>query len=1143
MTRDQPKFCRLAGVIVGLAVVAAVVAAASHASAEKLADVSRLDLDRALAKEGAPTRVRWLFRPRMGFQRSSLAADGGALEIARLPRFADLRILEAPIDSAAQVEAIWSLLGELVRDVRGTAALDETTQLVGAGSGLWNGLGLKGDAASTVAILDSGVDTAHDDLGDADFDNQDAPPLAGDDGDWAAATPQGLSFDYLFRVVGWHDVSDDLPQALGPYDYHYHGTAVASAAFGGGRLNSNGRGVAPEGRFVVVKTWNFENRWERWASDFLLGVDWVIANRDLYRIQACLVTTLWPTDLGMSDAVNALVDAGIAVICASGNTGDTEMGYPAVLDDVIAVGATNSQGLVASYSTSSPPGQGRLDLVAPGGSLSDPQDLVEVADNEPNDSYRGRVGTSLAAAHVAGAVSILNQARRESGRPWRRDRAQVRWLKTILRATAAETPGAEVGAQGTPRTNRFGADDYEGWGLLQIRAALGAVRDVLWVGEDRRFDLFALTDGPAVWAARMPVEGIEPLSLDLIPPPGADLDLFLYHEQDDGLRLAARSDRNGLGQAESLRLDHALVGWYVVVVKRVAGVGEGHLFTGRDDPLNPQWPLRLLSAQVTAPTRYDLDGDGLEEMILTNNLFSSPTDHRIYAVRAGGQSLPGFPRFLAGAVDRPGALSAPAVGRFGAGVSVVAAGETGELFAVDANGGFQFRTAVAGRTPTSNPMIIDEGTGAHVVVGTPQGLVMVDTAGAADDTLSLGAGVILDPAAADLDADGFDEIAVMDKNFVLHVVESDGVAWPGWPRSFGATVETTAPVFLGAADGAPPSRLAFARVDNLGGAWMHLLALDGSDVTGFPLALNAASATALKLSPISAAPLERNGPLHVLITVAELSNAGQASLEFRAVGLDASLGLSRSLALARREFDSSFFSLAAIRLSEPLALEWTSAGEFEFVQNAQVLWSEIVGAPTPRFGSTRRWIAWSQVGVPGADQMHLNEGRRSFSSDVAMSAMVGDLDGDGRTELYLPRGAGVAMFRTRLATELSRIWSMERGDPARHGCAGCVADVVVAAPDAPDGPVRAILRAAPNPFNPRTSLQLEGVGAGPLRWELFDARGRRLRRWTSNADGSAVHRESFDAIDEHGRPLASGSYFLRVSDGRRWVGQRITLLQ
>ena len=32
------------------------------------------------------------------------------------------------------------------------------------------------------------------------------------------------------------------------------------------------RHLAPEGRFVVVKTWNFEGRWERWASDFFLGV-------------------------------------------------------------------------------------------------------------------------------------------------------------------------------------------------------------------------------------------------------------------------------------------------------------------------------------------------------------------------------------------------------------------------------------------------------------------------------------------------------------------------------------------------------------------------------------------------------------------------------------------------------------------------------------------------------------------------------------------------------------------------------------------------------------------------------------------------------------------------------------------------------
>ncbi len=1110
-------------------------------SSRPLSDLADIDLDRTQLREGPATRVRWLFRPSPGFARAQLSSDGGAVEVARLVRFSDLRILEAPAESLAAVEAAWSGHGQLQLDISGTALLDESTVLVGSGSGLWDTLGLRGDGASSVALLDSGVDTAHDDLGDPDFDDQDTPPMAGDADDWSAGTVDGLDKDFAIRVVGWRDVADDLPQAVGPYDYHYHGTAVASAAFGGGKIDSRLKGVAPEGRFVVVKIWNFENRWERWASDFLLGADWVLAKRDLYNIRACLVTTSWPADLGIGAAVDSLLNAGIAVIAAAGNSPAEAMGYPARLADVITVGATNSQGRLASYSTPADPGSAWLDLVAPGGSLVDPTDMVRVADNEPNDAYRGRVGTSIAAAHVAGAVSILQQSIRESGHSWRYDRDQVRWLASVLRITAAEVDGAESGAAGTPRTNRFGPDDWEGWGLLQIPAAVGAVREVLWVGEDRRFQLTAAVDGPASWAARLPVQGVDPLSLDLIPPPGADFDLLLYFEEADGHRVVARSDHPGLGRAESVRLDHPRSGWYVVVVKRVLGAGEARLLTGSDSPLNPMWPLELLSVQTSAPTRYDLDQDGREELILTNELFASPSDHRIYVVDSEGRSRTGFPRFLAGNPQRIGHLETPAVGRFGSEVSILAAGETGELYAVTASGGFRFRSEVTRSSPTTAPMIIDEGTVAHAVLGAPAGLILVDTAGAAEDTLEWGAGFRREAAAADLDGDGADEIVAVDDAYVLHVVESTGQAWPGWPQPLSNTVEITAPVLMGLSDGAPPPFIAVGRIDLLGGCWLHLWTLDGNPVSGFPLRLNSAESTALDLSPLSVAPILRGGELNFVLSFAQMSQAEEVSLEFRAVGADGSLNVSASMSIARREFTNTFFDVATIDLSEALVVEWTSSGTFEFVQHAQLAWVELVRAPAPRFGSTDRWILWPTAPGLAAASWDLDEGHRLGLVDRATAPLVADLDADGRTELYLPRGDGIAKFRSRLPGDLGGLWSRERGGAARRACGGCEAQIVVANP--PERRVEARLRVWPNPFNPRTLLELEVPGSGSIEWELFDLLGRRLRHWIVQHAGPEPYRQEFEAVDDRGHELASGSYFLRASFGRQALVRRLVLIR
>jgi hypothetical protein len=86
---------------------------------------------------------------------------------------------------------------------------------------------------------------------------------------------------------------------------------------------------------------------------------------------------------------------------------------------------------------------------------------------------------------------------------------------------------------------------------------------------------------------------------------------------------------------------------------------------------------------------------------------------------------------------------------------------------------------------------------------------------------------------------------------------------------------------------------------------------------------------------------------------------------------------------------------------------------------------------------------------------------------------------------------------------------------------------VVAAPT----PARrsALGPARPNPFNPRTTLELRLERAGPATLTIHDARGRHLRTlFTGVADAGAVPIE-FDGLDDAGRPLASGVYFARLS--------------
>jgi hypothetical protein len=79
--------------------------------------------------------------------------------------------------------------------------------------------------------------------------------------------------------------------------------------------------------------------------------------------------------------------------------------------------------------------------------------------------------------------------------------------------------------------------------------------------------------------------------------------------------------------------------------------------------------------------------------------------------------------------------------------------------------------------------------------------------------------------------------------------------------------------------------------------------------------------------------------------------------------------------------------------------------------------------------------------------------------------------------------------------------------------------------------------AAPNPFNPRTTLRYDLPVAGHVRLDLFDLRGRLVRRLAAGERPAGAHAVLLDAAD-----LASGIYLLRLNGpGGSVATQRVTL--
>lgn len=126
----------------------------------------------------------------------------------------------------------------------------------------------------------------------------------------------------------------------------------------------------------------------------------------------------WPA---VNLAAWLLTKSGVAVVAGAGNSGEhsthaNKIGAPACMPDVISVGATQKSQTFAGYSNAA----GILDLLAPAGSSSNTHfttcldyfghtyhEATWSAFPSTNCSYFQLYGTSMATAHVSGAIALL----------------------------------------------------------------------------------------------------------------------------------------------------------------------------------------------------------------------------------------------------------------------------------------------------------------------------------------------------------------------------------------------------------------------------------------------------------------------------------------------------------------------------------------------------------------------------------------------------------------------------------------------------------------------------------------------------------------------------------------------------------------
>ena len=88
-----------------------------------------------------------------------------------------------------------------------------------------------------------------------------------------------------------------------------------------------------------------------------------------------------------------------------------------------------------------------------------------------------------------------------------------------------------------------------------------------------------------------------------------------------------------------------------------------------------------------------------------------------------------------------------------------------------------------------------------------------------------------------------------------------------------------------------------------------------------------------------------------------------------------------------------------------------------------------------------------------------------------------------------------------------------------------------------------LLPCYPNPFNPRTTVRFDLPEAGRVLLELYDSRGRLVRRLQDEACLAGYHEVVWEGRDQQGRQVPSGVYFSRLAFGGEQRSGTLTLVR
>jgi hypothetical protein len=306
----------------------------------------------------------------------------------------------------------------------------------------------RGGNCVQVAIIDSGVDIAHEDIGRGVDTYDNLWRNLGEDA-WTdpnnPATGNGIDNDGNGLIDDWRgwDFVDSNNDVRSPVNTH--GTRVAGIV--AAKLNNN-RGISGIGggpnntglQLMVLGVGELGPSSAALDDAILYAVQ---NGADVIQMSLTVAQTA-----AIDNAIQTAINNGIPVVCASGNN-NSGVSYPANNANVIAVGSTNQNDQRSSFSNFGDV----LFISAPG---------EQIRSTQLNNTYGNDDGTSFSAPQVSSVIGLIRSIS---------PNLTVQQIRNVLSSTADKVGGFNYNWD----PNRPGHSRELGFGRLNANAALNSV--------------------------------------------------------------------------------------------------------------------------------------------------------------------------------------------------------------------------------------------------------------------------------------------------------------------------------------------------------------------------------------------------------------------------------------------------------------------------------------------------------------------------------------------------------------------------------------------------------------------------------------------------------------------------------------------